>query len=74
MKDNLLLESVDQAIEELKLYRAAGGHTVVDVTSIGIRRVRNTSTHSFTHLYCSDPYTVVYLHLCTLYVTYTISD
>ena len=41
VRDNLCIESVDQTIEELKLFKAAGGSTIVDVTSIGIRQVRN---------------------------------
>ena len=39
MHDNLSIENVDEIIEELKLFKAAGGQTIVDVTSVGIRRV-----------------------------------
>ena len=40
VRDNLSIENVEQTIEELKLFKAAGGSTIVDVTSIGIRQVR----------------------------------
>ena len=40
VRENLTIESVEQTIEELKLFKAAGGSTIVDVTSIGIRQVR----------------------------------
>ncbi len=37
-KDNLLLNDVNLAIEEIKLLKEAGGNTIVDVTPIGINR------------------------------------
>ncbi len=37
VRNNLTLDSVEDAISELKLYKAAGGSTVCDVTSVGIR-------------------------------------
>ena len=37
VRDNLVLDNADEIIEELKLYKQAGGRTVCDVTSIGIR-------------------------------------
>ena len=37
VRDNLVVENADEIIEELKLYRRAGGGTLCDVTSIGIR-------------------------------------
>jgi phosphotriesterase-related protein len=43
VRRNLSIDSVDQAISELKLFKSAGGNTLVDVTSIGIR-------HSTEHL------------------------
>ena len=39
VRRNLSIDSVDQAISELKLFKSAGGNTLVDVTSIGIRHV-----------------------------------
>ena len=45
VRENLTIESVEQTIEELKLFRAAGGNTIVDVTSIGIRRVSIAAVH-----------------------------
>ena len=40
VRENLTIDNVDQTTKELKLFKAAGGSTIVDVTSIGIRRVR----------------------------------
>ncbi len=37
VRSNLILDSVEDAISELKLYKAAGGSTMCDVTSIGLR-------------------------------------
>ena len=37
-KDNLVLNDVNLAIEEIKLLKEAGGNTIVDVTPIGISR------------------------------------
>ncbi len=37
VRSNLTLDSVEDAISELKLYKAAGGSTVCDVTCVGIR-------------------------------------
>ena len=37
-KDNLVLNDVNLAIEEIKLLKEAGGNTIVDVTPIGINR------------------------------------
>jgi predicted metal-dependent phosphotriesterase family hydrolase len=37
--ENLTIENVEQTIEELKLFKGAGGSTIVDVTSIGMRTV-----------------------------------
>ena len=37
MKKNLMLDSVSDAISELKLFQQAGGGTVCDVTPVGIR-------------------------------------
>ena len=37
MKDNLVIDSVEEVVEELKLFKASGGGTVVDLTPIGIR-------------------------------------
>ena len=39
--ENLTIENVEQTIEELKLFKGAGGSTIVDVTSIGMRTVRS---------------------------------
>ena len=36
-KNNLVLDSVDDAVSELKFFRQAGGGTVCDVTITGIR-------------------------------------
>ncbi|CAI8030938.1 Phosphotriesterase-related protein [Geodia barretti] len=38
VRENLTIDNVDQTTKELKLFKAAGGSTIVDVTSIGIRR------------------------------------
>jgi phosphotriesterase-related protein len=38
VRDNLVLDDIDQAATELSAFRAAGGSAVVDVTSIGIGR------------------------------------
>ena len=38
IRDNLLLDDLDLAAEEIALFQAAGGRTVVDCTSIGIHR------------------------------------
>jgi len=38
MKDNLLLDDVDTAVEEIGLFQKSGGRTVVDCTSVGIKR------------------------------------
>lgn len=37
MKDNLVIDNVEEVVEELKLFKASGGGTVVDLTPIGIR-------------------------------------
>jgi phosphotriesterase-related protein len=38
VRDNLVLDSIDQSAAELATFRAVGGSAVVDVTSIGIGR------------------------------------
>src|SRR5689334_6878969 len=38
MRDNLLLDDVDTAVEEVQLFQKGGGRTVVDCTSVGIQR------------------------------------
>ena len=36
--DNLVLDDLDLAVEEIAMFQAAGGRTVVDCTSVGIHR------------------------------------
>ncbi len=38
IKDNLLLDDVDIAVQEAEHFKRHGGHTIVDCTSIGIHR------------------------------------
>jgi phosphotriesterase-related protein len=38
LKDNLVLDDFPTAVSEVKRFRAAGGRTIVDCTSVGIRR------------------------------------
>ena len=52
VRENLAIENVEETVEELKLFKAAGGSTIVDVTSIGIRRVRITVCIS--HTLCNN--------------------
>jgi len=56
-KVNLILDSVDYAIEELLRYKKAGGNGLVDVSTEGIGRnpeaLRKISTSSKTHIICS---------------------
>ena len=37
MKDNLVIDNVEEVVEELKAFKDAGGGSVVDLTPIGIR-------------------------------------
>ena len=37
VRDNLVIDSVEEVVEEMKLFKAAGGGSVVDLTPIGIR-------------------------------------
>ena len=37
MRTNLILDSVEDAVAELKSFKAAGGATLCDVSPIGIR-------------------------------------
>ncbi len=37
MRSNLKTDSVEDVIEEFKLFKAAGGGTVCDISPIGIR-------------------------------------
>lgn len=37
VKTNMTVDSVEDAISELRLFRQAGGQTVVDVSTVGIR-------------------------------------
>ena len=37
VKANMTIDSVEDAISELQLFRQAGGQTVVDVSTVGIR-------------------------------------
>lgn len=39
VRENMFIENVEETIEELKLFKAAGGSTIVDVSPIGLRRV-----------------------------------
>lgn len=41
VKDNLVIDKVEEVVEELKLFKASGGGTVVDLTPIGIRTSRD---------------------------------
>ena len=49
-RDNLVLEDEDVALSELEMFRGAGGSTVVDVSSLGLRgdveRIRRLSERS----------------------------
>jgi phosphotriesterase-related protein len=49
-RDNLVLEDEDVALRELSAFRDAGGATVVDVSSVGLRgdveRIRRLAEHS----------------------------
>src|SRR5690242_61631 len=38
IKDNLVLDNLDAAIQEVEYFKRAGGQTIVDCTSIGIGR------------------------------------
>src|SRR5690606_22593833 len=38
VKDNLVLDEMETAVSETLLFRKAGGNTIVDCTSIGIKR------------------------------------
>lgn len=38
VKDNLVLEDMDAAVEEALLFKKAGGQTIIECTSIGIKR------------------------------------
>lgn len=37
MRKNIVLDSISDAVDELKLFRQAGGGTICDVTTVGIR-------------------------------------
>ena len=39
VRENMVIENVEETIEELKLFKAAGGSTIVDVSPIRLRRV-----------------------------------
>ena len=57
VRENLTIDNVDQTTKELKLFKAAGGSTIVDVTSIGIRRVRTAVyiLHCTARVFCNFP-------------------
>src|ERR1700722_7217524 len=42
-RDNLLLDDEDVAVREIEAFREAGGSTIVDVSSVGIRAVGSGS-------------------------------
>ena len=41
VKTNLMLDNEEEAISELKLFKQAGGGTLCDVTTVGIRFKKN---------------------------------
>ena len=58
VRENLTIDNVDQTTKELKLFKAAGGSTIVDVTSIGIRRVRTAvylALYRVARVFCNFP-------------------
>ena len=63
VRDNLLLEDADTAVEELGWFRAAGGRTVVDCTSVGAGRaplrLREVAERTGLHVVAGSGY---YLH------------
>jgi len=65
-RDNLVLEDEDVALRELAMFRDAGGRTVVDVSSVGLRgdvdRIRRISERSGLHIVVATGYYVAFTH------------
>ena len=65
-RDNLILEDEDVALRELAMFRDAGGGTVVDVSSAGLRgdvtRIRRISERSGLHIVAATGCYVAFTH------------
>lgn len=60
MKDNFTLDDFDVLLEELKIFKARGGNTIIDCTNIGIKRdvkkLRDISLASGVNIICGSGY------------------
>jgi phosphotriesterase-related protein len=65
-RDNLILEDEDVALRELAMFRDAGGGTIVDVSSLGLRgdvtRIRRLSERSGLHIVAATGCYVAFTH------------